>query len=202
MKNYQRFRTFVGTLSTLVELHGANESQLPQDGGALLGELVKNDDWLPDEAGLISAAGYRQYLLHCDARERFSVVSFVCGPGQKTPIHDHTVWGLVGVMRGAEQCEEYDWPSAGRPMIAKATHRIGPGQVDQVSPTIGDIHVVANAYTDRASISIHVYGANIGAVQRPVFDAATGAIKKFVSGYHNASLPNFWDRSIEVVGSQ
>ena len=30
------------------------------------------------------------------------------------------------------------------------------------------------------------------------FDAATGAIKPFVSGYHNTTLPNFWDRSAEV----
>ena len=33
---------------------------------------------------------------------RFSVVSFVWGPGQKTPVHDHRTWGLVGILRGAE----------------------------------------------------------------------------------------------------
>ena len=46
-------------------------------------------------------------LLHCDPMERFSVVSFVWAPGQKTPVHDHTVWGMVGVMRGVEFCEEF-----------------------------------------------------------------------------------------------
>jgi hypothetical protein len=39
---------------------------------------------------------YRQYLLHCDPLERFSVVSFVWGPGHRTPIHDHTVWDWWG----------------------------------------------------------------------------------------------------------
>ena len=53
------------------------------------------------------AGRYRQYLLHCDPLERFSVVSFVWGPGQQTPVHDHTVWGMVGVLRGAEICEEF-----------------------------------------------------------------------------------------------
>jgi 3-mercaptopropionate dioxygenase len=202
MKNYQRFRSFVGALTNIVEQHGANERLLLQDGEQLLGQLIANDDWLPDEAAVASSAGYRQYLLHCDARERFSVVSFVWGPGQKTPIHDHTVWGLVGVMRGAEQCEEYEWPKSGQPMLAKGTHRIQPGEVDKVSPTVGDIHVVSNAFTDRTSISIHVYGANIGAVQRHIFDGATGAIKSFVSGYHNTSMPNFWDRSTEVMASR
>ncbi|MFN0302896.1 MAG: cysteine dioxygenase [Burkholderiales bacterium] len=197
MKNFQRFRAFVHALSTLVDRPGADEAVILHEGERLLGALVANDDWLPDDCALVSTEGYRQYLLHCDARERFSVVSFVWGPGQKTPIHDHTVWGLVGVMRGAERCDEYDLSRQGEPMIAKGTHRIGPGQVDKVSPTIGDIHVVANAVADRPSISIHVYGANIGAVERHVFDAATGAAKPFVSGYHNTSMPNFWDRSAD-----
>ena len=55
-----------------------------------------------------------------------------------------------------------------------------------VSPAVGDIHRVANAFGDRVSISIHAYGANIGRVRRHVFDAQTGAAKEFVSGYANA----------------
>jgi predicted metal-dependent enzyme (double-stranded beta helix superfamily) len=57
---------------------------------------------------------------------------------------------------------------------------------------------VANAYADETSISIHVYGANIGAVKRHVFDIQTGQAKDFVSGYSNANLPNLWDRSEEI----
>jgi predicted metal-dependent enzyme (double-stranded beta helix superfamily) len=83
-------------------------------------------------------------------------------------------------------------------MTPRGSHPVRPGEIDYVSPRVGDIHVVANALTDRPSISIHVYGANIGAVSRHVFDAATGAPRPFVSGYHNAVLPNFWDRSTEV----
>ncbi|MGH8601145.1 MAG: cysteine dioxygenase, partial [Burkholderiales bacterium] len=70
--------------------------------------------------------------------------------------------------------------------------------VDRLSPAAGDIHDVANAFNDRVSISIHVYGANIGAVKRHVYDAPTGAGKPFVSGYSSALMPNFWDRSAEV----
>ncbi len=198
MKNYHRFREFVGALSSLVDSAGTTEARILQEGGILLAKLIAHDDWLPDECALVSSAGYRQYLLHCDARERFSVVSFVWGPGQTTPIHDHTVWGMVGVMRGAERCDEYAWPREGKAMVPTGSHRINPGEVDKVSPAIGDIHVVSNAFADRTSISIHVYGANIGAVRRHLFDAATGAVRPFVSGYHNTSMPNFWDRSAEA----
>jgi 3-mercaptopropionate dioxygenase len=60
------------------------------------------------------------------------------------------------------------------------------------------VHVVENALADRASLSIHVYGGNIGAVKRHVFDATTGAAKLFISGYSRTTLPNFWDRSREA----
>jgi predicted metal-dependent enzyme (double-stranded beta helix superfamily) len=198
MTNPQRFRDFVAGFSALVDAHASDERRILADGGKLLGELVGHDDWLPEEFARAAADSYRQYLLYCDPRERFSVVSFVWGPGQKTPVHDHTVWGLIGVLRGEELCEEYADPVAGRPMRPRGSHRVQPGGIDRVSPTVGDVHVVSNALADRASVSIHVYGANIGAVSRHVFDPETGAPKPFVSGYHNAVLPNFWDRSSEV----
>ncbi len=192
-KNIARLRTYVQDMTALVAAHAHDEPKMLAEGEALLKGLIGTDDWLPDEFTVPSAESYRQYLLHCDPLERFSVVSFVWGPGQKTPVHDHTVWGLVGVMRGAELCEEYT--DAGKPFGPTGKHRIEPGEVDRLSPTIGDIHVVSNAFTDRPSISIHVYGANIGAVRRHVFDASTGEPREFISGYHNTVTPNLWDRS-------
>ena len=197
MTDTARFTRFVQDMTRLVERHGGDESKLLDEGATLLRDLVAHDDWLPDAFAAPSDDSYRQYLLHCDPLERFSVVSFVWQPGQKTPIHDHTVWGLVGVMRGEELCEEYADAAPGKPMRRTGAHRVRPGDVDRVSPRIGDVHVVSNA-GERTAISIHVYGANIGAVARHVFDEQTGAPRAFVSGYHNATLPNVWDRSAEV----
>lgn len=94
-----RLRTFVTEISALVE-STRDEAGLLDAGRALLAQLVRHDDRLPDEFAAPDPARYRQYLLHDDGRERLSVVSFVWGPGQSTPIHDHTVWGLVGVHDG------------------------------------------------------------------------------------------------------
>jgi predicted metal-dependent enzyme (double-stranded beta helix superfamily) len=80
---------------------------------------------------------------------------------------------------------------------SKGEQRLLSGEVAAVSPRIGDIHRVSNAYPDRVSISIHVYGANIGAVERATYDT-TGQAKRFVSGYANQTLPNLWDRSRSV----
>ena len=198
MTNPERFRTFVASFARLIERAGGDERVLLHDGARLLGELVSHDDWLPESCAQPHAQYYQQYLLYCDLLERFSVVSFVWGPGQKTPVHDHTVWGLIGMMRGAERCRRFERRGPGLAMGAAESQRLLPGDVDRVSPAVGDIHEVSNAYDDRASISIHVYGANIGAVARHVYDPETGAEKAFVSGYSSTQLPNFWDRSAEV----
>ena len=198
MKNIARLRGFVQEMTQLVERHGDDEPRMLDEGERCLRALIAHDDWLPDAFAQPSPESYRQYLLYCDPLERFSVVSFVWLPGQRTPIHDHTVWGLVGVMRGEEQCDEYVDPgrSAGPPRPS-GTHRVKPGDVDRVSPRVGDVHVVSNAGRDGPAVSIHVYGANIGAVRRHSFDAESGAPREFVSGYHNATIPNLWDRSLE-----
>ena len=191
-------RCFVHDMTLLVERSGDDEVALRGDGGALLRKLVANDGWLPETCARPDPDSYRQYLLWCDPLERFSVVSFVWGPGQTTPVHDHTVWGLIGMLRGAEDGVTYALTDAGKPMIKTGEDRLTPGQVAAVSPAIGDIHTVSNALDDRASISIHVYGANIGAVARHVFDCNTGTPKSFVSGYSNDAVPNLFDRSAQV----
>jgi predicted metal-dependent enzyme (double-stranded beta helix superfamily) len=189
MPGIARLRDFVQAMTRAVERHGADEPRLLDEGAKLLAGLVSHDDWLPDAYAEPSRESYRQYLLYCDPLERFSVVSFIWMTGHRTPIHDHTVWGLVGVMRGEELCEEFS-PE----LKAMGAHPVRRGEVDRVSPRIGDIHVVSNA-GQQTAVSIHVYGANIGAVRRHTFDPATGRAKEFVSGYHNTALPNLWDRS-------
>jgi predicted metal-dependent enzyme (double-stranded beta helix superfamily) len=99
------------------------------------------------------------------------------------------------MLRGAERCRRYARDASGKLVPTGEEEVIRPGDIEAVSPTVGDVHTVANDLADKPSISIHVYGANIGAVRRHVFDAATGAPKDFVSGYSSAFVPNLWDRS-------
>lgn len=193
----ERFRDFLRGLGALLE-EKPEEPRILREGGRLLQRLVSHDDWLPESMSRADAHRYQQYLLHADGQQRFSVVSFVWGPGQHTPVHDHRVWGLVGMLRGLEYSQGYRRDVQGR--LHRQGQRIAlePGQVVAVSPRIGDIHEVSNAYADRVSISIHVYGANIGAVRRAVY-LPDGEEKPFISGYSNSALPNIWDLSKEVA---
>jgi predicted metal-dependent enzyme (double-stranded beta helix superfamily) len=195
--NLPRLRTFVTELGALLDAAWDDEAWILHDGAELLRDLVSADDWLPPAYAAADPVRYRQYLLHCDSRERFSVVSFVWGPGQATPVHDHTVWGLVGVLRGAELSQPYN-RTGGVLRPAGRVRRLEAGDVEAVSPRVGDIHRVVNAHADRPSVSIHVYGANIGAVQRSAFDGA-GRPRPFVSGYSNTTLPNLWAAAQEEL---
>lgn len=187
-------REFVASMTRLVDGR-PNEALALREARAMLAELLAAPAWLPDEFARSEPGAYRQYLLHCDPLERFSVVSFVWGVGASTPIHDHTVWGLVGVLRGAEACSEYE-PTADQRAQRTGEHQLPQGAIEAVSPTVGDWHRVSNARTDGESISIHVYGGNIGAVKRHRIDPQTGLICDFISGYSSARLPNLWDRSL------
>jgi 3-mercaptopropionate dioxygenase len=190
-----RFRNFVVDVTKVVA-GVTSEPVIVDRVRALMGGLVAHDDWLPDELAQPHPQYYRQYLLHCDPLERFSVVSFVWNGGRFTPVHDHTVWGVVGVLRGAELNQGYHWANGS--LVPGELERREPGDVGAVGPDLGDVHKVSNAYCDRTSISIHVYGANIGAVKRHVFTGDLNATKDFVSGYSNLTLPNIWDRSAEL----
>lgn len=171
-----------------------DEPRMLAAAGALMADLVAHDDWLPAAMAEPHPQFYRQYLLYGDPLERFSMVSFVWGPGQATPIHNHTVWGIIAMLRGAEYAQRYVL-GGGAPRAEGGELRLEPGQIECVSPTIGDVHRVRNAFDDRVSISIHLYGGNIGRIRRAVFDENTGVEKPFVSGYSNALVPNLWGAS-------
>jgi len=100
------------------------------------------------------------------------------------------MWGLVGILRGGELSTGYTERDG--KLVPGTTELLSPGRVVAVSPRLGDIHQISNAYDDAVSISIHVYGGNIGRVRREVFLPETGEVKPFISGYVNTDVPNLW----------
>jgi predicted metal-dependent enzyme (double-stranded beta helix superfamily) len=187
-----RFAAFLAFLTEQAEERRKSEAAILAETAPHLAALVAEDDWLDEAFARPDASRYQQHLLFCDPLRRFSVVSFVWGPGQATPIHDHMTWGLVGMLRGAEISEGFALRS-GVP-VKTGEVRLEPGDVIALSPAEGDIHRVRNAHADRVSISIHVYGDDIGRVDRHIF-SPDGDVKGFVSGYSNVLLPNLWGRA-------
>ncbi len=142
--------------------------------------LLKDDAWLPAPWAAPSAERYQQHLLYRDPNARFSVVSFVWGPGQHTPIHDHGgLWGVVGVLRGSERSTRYTRLEDGR-LVQGVSSTLTAGMLEVLDPVEGDIHAVDNALPDSVSVSIHAYSGDIGSVERRTFDA-NGTPHLFIS---------------------
>lgn len=186
--------SFVSDLEGLLAAHDPSPEAPSHEfldlAARALAQLVRDDDWLPDAYARPDPDYYRQYLLYRDPDQRFSVVSFVWGPGQHTPVHDHQVWGLVGLLRGSEYSQSYrsDAKSPDHLLTADGPDKkLERGTVEKLSPAEGDIHRVRNAYDDRVSVSIHVYGADIGSVHRWVYypGQPPSSRKSFISGYSN-----------------
>ena len=192
--NSSHFLQFIDTMDALVS-RASNEAAVLDEGEAALKLLIAHDDWLPAEYAQPVAERYQSYCLYLDPQARYSVISFVWAPGQGTAVHNHTVWGLVGVLRGAERCEEFAAPLTQATQATQAMPAMQPthqhtllrGEVDRVSPAIGDWHKVSNAAVGEGetSVSIHVYGADIGRVHRQYWDAAKQMLQPMISGYGN-----------------
>ena len=175
----RRFTDFIAAMTDVIDRASGDETHILRFGHRHVQALVAQDDWLPEPLARPLAGSYGQYLLYRDPQCRFTTVAFVWDAGSSTPIHDHTVWGIVGVLRGAELAERFALTGGKLRSLGEA--RLAAGQIDCVSPRIGDIHQVRNAYADRSSISIHVYGADLCTIERHVFDRETGEMQAIVS---------------------
>ena len=133
----------------------------PHAVAARLGTLLTEDGWLAPEDREPGTDSYRQHLLHVSSCRGLSVVALVWRPGQRTPIHDHVAWCVVGVHRGEEHEVRYRMVSdeIGDHLVEDG-HTIGArGSVTVLTPP-GDIHAVVNDSAVVAA-SLHVYGADL-----------------------------------------
>lgn len=191
MAHIERLRNFAAHTAQSVARHGADEAAVLDAVRPALASLIAQDDFLPEAYAKPNPERYQQYLLYGDPAQNLSIVSFVWGPGQKTPVHNHRTWGLVGILCGAELSTDYTEQN-GR-LVPGPVERLEPGRVVAVSPRLGDVHQISNGFDDRVSISIHVYGGNIGRIEREIFLPESGAVKPFISGYANNDVPNLWN---------
>ena len=110
----------------------------------------------------------RELLLH-RAPDLF-IVDLTLAPGDRSPIHDHGTWAVIGISSGCEIERFHARDGSG----LKPTHeaRLGPGDTIVLSPET--IHAIENPLAVPAR-GIHVYGADIAAAgSRRMWHPATG----------------------------
>jgi predicted metal-dependent enzyme (double-stranded beta helix superfamily) len=163
MTTESHFAHFLDRMDALVAAKD-DPHVIADETGHLLAELLEYPAFLPDRFREPAAGHYRQHLVHVHPRGSYSVVSLVWKPGQATPIHDHRCWCVVGVLRGRELETRYHLYRLQDVsfLVPDGESVYAPGQVCRLVPPDEDIHRVANAGAEGLSISIHVYGTDIG----------------------------------------
>ncbi len=157
------------SISTILA-QAADHQAVCHEIALLLPNFLRQAHRLPQETRSPDPAGYRRTLLH-EARDgAFSIGCFVWSPGQRTPIHDHTAWGVIGIAAGALRETSYRLEN-GRP-VADGSQVLVQGACAWCLPADGDIHQVG-ADGNGTALSIHVYGARFAEICRTRYQAAS-----------------------------
>ncbi len=164
-----------------------SESNLLRELRPAMVRLLRTPGSVPPEAFTPREDRFANNLLYRPKDRAFSIMGGNWAPGQTTPIHDHLTWAIVGVYAGEERESIYrrtdDGFDPGRATLELASERInGKGHVTVLGRA--GIHRIDNV-SARPSHSIHVYGRDIGTLERHAYDPVSGEISTFVSGYCN-----------------
>ncbi len=149
--------------------------------------LIAQQNWLPESyCKPRPDASYSQYPLYIDPNGAFCVTVVAFGPSIETSVHNHCVWGVIGVYQGEEWEHRYHresyWNEANRFRLTEVDcAKAGPGQVSGFTAPNQDIHSIQTSLT--GSVSIHVYGADIVKIPRLNFDLNTGQASPVYSCY-------------------
>jgi predicted metal-dependent enzyme (double-stranded beta helix superfamily) len=149
--------------------------------------LLADPDWLPErfqegDPGSGMGGGIGQWLLFRAEDRSLSLFSLVVPSGAQTPVHDHLAWGLVGLYRGTQDEDIYAERDDGIELVE--SRALAPGDFYALIPPTDDIHRVRTTSPD-TSVSIHLLTNDTGCVWRHAFDAGSGEVTPFRSGYVN-----------------
>lgn len=170
-------KRFIWDIQSMVEL-ADSEREILVIGRDLMARLVASDDWLPEAFAIAGPGGGAQFQLYSDGLERFTVVGTILSGGAGLLIERPSIWEIMGVLRGAVVEEPFDAQAKG------AGRSLPPRSVETRASGKGDLLRLSNALPDQLSISIHVYGGEIGKLGRRAL-TPSGQADEQPSGYAN-----------------
>ncbi len=107
---------------------------------------------------------YARRELYRSQRHGYSVVAMTWGPGQGTPVHDHSgLWCVEGVWDGELEITQYELLERDGERFrfrAAGGMQAGPGSAGSLIPP-HEYHTIRNASPDVVAISLHIYKAPI-----------------------------------------
>lgn len=181
---------FIHDMTALVA-SGPEQAALYDRGSSYLERLAANPGAIPEEfrrpLGRGSRPSHGSYVLH--RGPGLLVTTVVWGPGERVGPHDHHTWGMIGVLGNGIQearfrrVDGHEQEGYAR-LERDRTVNIRPGEVSLLVPEIDDIHALENL-SDRPTVEVHVYGADLVGLERCRYNLDTGQVRRFASGKYD-----------------
>ena len=167
---------------------GPEQSTLFDRGTVFLERLIQNQESIPEQFRTPPAAGRRKgggsFALH--RSPGLLVTSVIWGPGNHIGPHDHHTWGMIGVLQNGIQEKRFRRVDDRRSeqfatLLEDRAAFMRRGEISLLVPETDEIHQLDN-FSDRPTVEIHVYGAELGDLERCMYNENTGEIKRYRSG--------------------
>jgi len=179
-------RDYVHSIESVLERRPSNKVIIREISAATK-QLCASDRWLEERFRVGNPDCYTRHLLHRDVNNRFVVLALVWMPGQMTPIHDHSCWGVMGLIQNSLEEICYDRLDDGKRSDYAELEQsrgtdVGQGGVAYLLPPYEEIHRIGNT-SSKPTISLHVYGRDLDEVN--VFDQVSGKVSPMRIKYYS-----------------
>lgn len=136
----------------------------------LLRNALRAGMWLPGSVLQSDPSRYKSRTLHVDSKSGITIRVLAWRRGQRTPIHDHVAWSVIGVYSGCERELRYEAMNAHGTtrLLVSAEHTMRAGETAVLLPP-DDIHEVSCLTGD--AVSIHIYGRALEAEEPSMLQA-------------------------------
>jgi 3-mercaptopropionate dioxygenase len=121
---------------------------------------------------------YARHLVYAAPDDGLSLYTLVWSPGQWTPVHDHSSWGVVGVVEGVLEERNYvrlspeQEADEGIHLVRGGVALLGRGAVMSFVPTPDHIHVTGVSPQRTSAVSLHLYGRTMNSFN--TYDVSSG----------------------------
>jgi predicted metal-dependent enzyme (double-stranded beta helix superfamily) len=146
------------TIDTCIDARGqADLSRLAQQ--LALASLWEGCPHTEDVVDPVAVSSYRRIALADHAVHGYEALLIIWPPAHATPIHDHDgLWGMEVMLDGVLEVEAFDLSLLEHPhLVSRGASVIGIG--DHLAFSQADYaHRCRNLSSNRAAVSLHVYG--------------------------------------------
>ena len=136
--------------------------------------LLDDPESLSAEVESLRPPGGGPAVIH--RSDDLTVLGLAVPAGFVSPIHDHTIWAVVGIYAGDEDNVFYRRDDDGVSETGRAV--LASGEVLALPPDA--VHRIANSGDD-TMLALHVYGGDLFATHRSQWDDETGEQRPFGS---------------------